>query len=141
MTPKIRQTIYQLGAIIPALLGLALIWGGIDQGAADSMSQIITGLVALLGAGAPAVAASTVAKQRQDGTLDVLSPADQVVNGVQAVLQAQTAATAELDKIKQAVTSAVGVIPGIGPLAQQIINAVPTAYSQFSDSQHPWNRP
>jgi hypothetical protein len=148
MSPKIRQTIYQLGTIIPAVLGIALVWGGIDDGAANSIAQIITGLVSLLGAGAPAIAATKVSQQTKDGTFDDVSPADAVVNGVQAVIQAQADASAELDKVKQAVTNAVGVIPGMGPLAAQIINnlpipfaGAPTAYSNFSDLQQPWNRP
>jgi hypothetical protein len=81
----------------------------------------------------------------------VIAPADAVVNGVQAVLEAQAVANAEVEKVKQAVTSAVGVVPGMGPLAAQIINSsnfnfsdpAPTAYSQFTDLsayQAPWNR-
>jgi hypothetical protein len=48
MTPKVRQSIYRLGTAVSALLGLALIWGGISQGTADHINTVLAGLVALL---------------------------------------------------------------------------------------------
>ncbi|AER49849.1 holin [Mycobacterium phage LHTSCC] len=150
MSPKIRESLYYVGTIIPALLGLGMIWGGIDAGAASSIGDILAGALALIGATAPATAAVKVNKQRKDGTLEPLAPVDQVVNGVQAVIAAQHAAQAELDRVKDAVTGAIGVIPGVlpqlGPLAQQAVDAVnafPTAYSQvpqFTDYRQPWDR-
>lgn len=125
MSPKIRQSLYYLGTIVPALLGLGLIWGAVDQGTANNVADIVVGIVSLFGAAAPATAAVKVGQQRKDGTFDPVSPADAVVNGVQTVIAQQAAAAAELEKVKNAVTSAVGIIPGIGPLAQQVINAIP----------------
>ena len=124
MTPKIRQTIYYIGAAVPSILGLALIWGGIDQGAADSIGDIIAGFLNLIGAAAPATPAIKVGQQRKDGTLDNLSPAEQVAKSVQDVIEKQVQANADLQAVKQAVTGAVGTIPGIGPLAGQLINMV-----------------
>ena len=136
MSPKIRESLYYLGTIVPGVIGLALIWGGIDQGAADSLGDILAGVLSLIGAAAPATAAAKVNQQRKDGTLDKVSPADQVVNGVQAVLKAQTdaqaeveKAAAEIDRVKTAVTGAVGIVPGMGPLAQQIINSTSDSLS------------
>jgi hypothetical protein len=129
MNPKVRQTIYLLGPIVPAALGIALLWGGIDAGTADNLAQVITGFLSLLSAGVPLVAAKKVSEQRQDGTL-TSSSVEQVVRGVEAVIQTHAVATAELEQVKQAVTSAVGVVPGIGPLAAQVINSVPTPYSR-----------
>ena len=123
MSSKIRQTLYYLGTIIPGVIGIALIWGGIDSGVADNISQLVVGVLSLLGAGAPATAAVKVSQQRKDGTLDS-SPVEAVVKNVNAIINAQAEATADLEKVKQAVTGAVGVIPGIGPLAQQVINSV-----------------
>lgn len=124
MTPKLRQSIYYLGTIVPGVLGLALIWGGIDAGAAKNIGDILVGLTSLLGAAAPATAAVKVQQQRKDGTLDNLSPAEQVVKSVQSVIQAQASASSDLELVKQAVAGAVGIIPGIGPLASQIINTI-----------------
>ena len=140
MSPKIRQTIYYLGTIVPAILGIALVWGGIDAGSADNIAQIITGLLSFFSAGAPAVAAKKVSDQQKDGTL-ADKPVDKVVKGGQDVIANHQAATAELELVKNAVTGAVGIIPGIGPLAAQVINSFPTAYSQVADfNQKPWDR-
>lgn len=123
MTPKVRQSIYYLGTIVPALLGLLMIWGGIDAGSADHLSQIASGLVALLGAGAPAVAAEQVRKQRKDGTLG--TPAEQVISGMQAVLDARTAAENEVERAKAEVEramQAVAVVPVLGPLSKLVVD-------------------
>lgn len=129
MNPKIAQTVYGIGTIIPAILGIFLIWGGIDQGTADGVNSLVAGIVAILGGIAPATATVRVAKQRKDGTFDVLAPADQVINGMQAVLNAQTQAIADVERVKQAVTDAVSIVPALatsipilGPLAQQVVN-------------------
>ncbi|AIS73773.1 holin [Mycobacterium phage SemperFi] len=145
MSPKFRQTLYYLGTIVPGVLGIALIWGGIDAGAAQNLGDIIAGALNLIGATAPATAAVKVNQQRKDGTL-TSSAVDQVINGVQAVIEKQQSAQAELDKVKDAVTGVINVIPGLDPLVQQAINAVntwqpPTAYSQVADlNRQPWNR-
>ncbi|AEJ94496.1 holin [Mycobacterium phage Backyardigan] len=150
MSPKIRESLYYVGTIIPALLGLGMIWGGIDAGAAESIGSIVTGALALLGAVAPATAAVKVNQQRKDGTLEPIAPVEQVVNGVQAVIAAQQAAQAELDRVKDAVTGAIGIVPNIvpqlGPLAQQAVDAIngfapPTAYSQAAQYVDPYRAP
>ena len=120
MNPKIRQTIYQVGTIIPALLGILLIWGGIDAGTADNIAQVLAGVVALIGAAAPATAAVKVNQQRKDGTL--ASPAEQVLRGVEAVVAAKNTAQAEFDRVQQAVVSTISDVPALGPLATQILN-------------------
>jgi hypothetical protein len=137
VSPKIRETLYYLGAIIPGVVGIALVWGGIEQGSATAIGDVLVGLLTLLGATAPAVAAKKVNEQRKDGTFETPEPVEVVVNGVQAVIEAQQKAQAELDRVKNAVTGVVGAIPELGPLASQLINSVPTtlgqAYSQWND--------
>ena len=59
MSPKIRQSLYYLGAMVPSVLGFLLIWGGIDQGAADNLGQIVAGIINMVGAAAPATAQAT----------------------------------------------------------------------------------
>lgn len=123
MTPKLAQTLYQLGALVSAVLGIALIWGGIDSGAADSINQIIGGLVALIPGATNAVAGKRVSTQRNDGTFETVAPADQVINGVQAVIEAQAKAQTDIDRVKDVVTAVIGTVPVLGPLAQAAINA------------------
>jgi hypothetical protein len=124
MSPKFRQTIYYIGTLISGVIGIALLWGGISSGSADSIQQIVAGVVSLLGAGAPAIAAKKVDTQRKDGTFDPVPPADQVINGVNAVIAARDAAQAEADRVKDAVADVVNEIPVLGPLASQAIKNI-----------------
>lgn len=129
MSPKIAQTVYGIGTIIPVILSIFLVWGGIDANKVDGINDIVTGLLVLLGAGPPALATARVAKQRKDGHFDVVAPADQAINGVQAVLEAKNQAVAEVERVKQAVGDAVANVPVLSPvlspLAQQFINSLP----------------
>ncbi|QCG76865.1 holin [Mycobacterium phage XianYue] len=149
MSPKVRQTIYYLGTLVPGILGIALIWGGIDAGAAQNIGDIIAGALNLIGAGVPATAAITVGKQRKDGTLTT-SPVEQVTKGIEAVVAARNAAQAEVDKVTTAVGGVLNDVQAaanavnLGPLAAQIINGIPgipQAYSQpYNPTTQPWNR-
>lgn len=121
MTPKIRQSIYYLGTVASALVGIALIWGGIEAGAAQHVSSLITGLVALAGGAAPAVAARKVGEQMKDGSFDS-SPADQVIKGIEAVVNARANVEAEVNRVRDAVTAVVDDIPVLGPLAKNAID-------------------
>lgn len=125
MGPRSRQTVYYLGTIVSSALGIALLFHGVSSGAADSINQIVAGLVALLGGAAPAAtAARAITKQRQDGAFDSASPADQAIDGInQAVAQVQNAAS-DLNRIKDAASDVLGQLPVIGPLAQQVIDSV-----------------
>ncbi|QJD52568.1 holin [Mycobacterium phage AN9] len=141
MSPKIRETLYYVGTLVPGILGIALIWGGIDAGAAANVGDIVAGALNLIGATAPATAAVKVNRQRKDGTLTA-SPVEQVTKGVEQVLAAKQTAEAEVERVKQALeTAANGAVPQLGPLASQILNGVLPAYSQpFDPRTEPWNR-
>ncbi|AQT28203.1 holin [Mycobacterium phage Sham4] len=120
MSTRLAQTVYYLGTIVPSVLGILLLWNGIDAGAAENIGQIIAGLLNLIGAGAPATAAVRVNRQIKDGTL-TSSASEQVVKGVEQVLAARDAAEAEVAKVKEALGSAVAGTP-LGPLATQVLN-------------------
>ncbi|AHG24231.1 holin [Mycobacterium phage Benvolio] len=150
MSPKVRQTIYYIGTLVPGILGIALIWGGIDAGAAENIGDIISGALALIGAGAPATAAVTVDKQRKDGTLST-DPVEIVVKSVEQVLEQKRAAEAAVQTVTQAVSGAVSDLQraaeavNLGPLASQILNGVgsalpPQAYSLY-DPTTAWRKP
>jgi len=126
MSPRIRQSVYFLGTIVSGILGIALLFHGVSADAAGNINSMSAGLVALLGGSAPAaLAAHNVSKQRADGTLDFTgTPAEQAIAAIQATAQAAAAATNNLDKVKNAVSDVFGTIPVVGPLAQQVINAV-----------------
>ena len=123
--PKIRQTIYAVGTIATALLGILSLWKFVDPATASVVNAGLAGILSLLGAGAAGTAAVAVNKQRHDGTFEApleVSPADAVVGGIQAVLGAKQAAERELNRVQQAIAEAVNDIPVLGPLATQIFD-------------------
>ncbi len=123
--PRIRQTIYAVGTIATALLGILSLWKVIDPATASVVNAGLAGVLSLLGAGAAGTAAVAVNKQRHDGTFDAapeVSPADAVVNGVNAVLEAKQNAERELARVQEAITGAVSDLPVLGPLAAQVLD-------------------
>lgn len=144
MNPKIRQTIYQLGTVLTGVLGIALVWGGIDAGSAQNIDSIVQGLIALLGSGASGLAATVTKEQRKDGTLEPKSPLEQILRGAQQVQQAKAVAEDEYAKAQsvlnglaqsgvtpfippsafnpaQVVSNVVAPIPVVGPLTKQLL--------------------
>lgn len=123
MTPKIRQTIYAVGAIATSLLTLLSVWRILDPATASTINAALAGLLSLLGVGAAGTAAVVTKKQRHDGTFDgPPDPADAVVNGIEAVLKAKQEAEAQVDRVRDAVSNAVKDVPVLGPLAQEALD-------------------
>lgn len=120
MTTKLRQTLYLVGTIGSGIVGVALLWGGISADTAASLTQVITGLGALLGAGAAGTAGVTVTRQARDGVLDS-NPLDQVLGGLAAITSARDQAAADFDAIAAAVGDQLGSVPVLGDLAQAVI--------------------
>ncbi|AFV51134.1 holin [Mycobacterium phage 20ES] len=150
MSPKVRQSIYHVGTLIPGLVGLAMIWFGLSTDDADSIIQVVSGAIALIGAGAPAIAAKTVREQRKDGTLTA-NPVEAVSKGIEQVIAARDAAQAEVDKVTSVVGNVLSDVQlaanaiNLGPLASQILNGAqdalsPQAYSLY-DPTTAWRRP
>jgi len=130
MTPQIRRTIYQLGTVASSVLGIALIWGGISQGTADHINTVLAGLVALLSGGAPAVAAKTVKEQAKGGVFDAVpAPADAAITAINATIEQAITAQADVQRVAEAVTSAVSgtpvgpVVAAAGDVVEQVIRA------------------
>ena len=125
MSVKFREVLYLIGTIVPSLLGLVVMFSGIEQGVADNIGQVFAGLVTLLGATAPATAAVMTRKQVKDGTLSA-SPMETVITGVSQVVQAQKKADEEVIKVKELLQGAISNVPVLGPMASQIVEEVPT---------------
>ena len=125
MSVKFRETLYLIGAIVPALLGLIVLYGGITQGAADNFAQVVTGLITMMGATAPATAAVMTRKQVKEGVLDA-SPMETVITGVTQVVEAQKKADDEIERVKAILQEAVGGMPVLGPIASDIVDDIPT---------------
>jgi Mycobacterial 2 TMS Phage Holin (M2 Hol) Family len=144
MSPKIRQTIYQLGTVVTGLLGIYLIWSGADASSGANVQGILEGILALFGSGATALAANVTGKQRIEGVLDP-DPLKQILNGIQGVTEAKNEAENQYAKAHavlaglgqsgvtpfvppsafpnpaQAVTDIVAPIPVVGPLTSQLL--------------------
>jgi len=111
------------------VLGIALIWGGISQGTADHINTVLAGLVALLSGGAPAVAARTVKEQAKGGVFDQVPPADAAITAIQATIEQAITAQADVQRVAEAVTSAVSaspvgpVVAAAGGVVEQVIRA------------------
>jgi len=130
MNPKIAQTIYAAGTIVTSIIGIALIWGGIDAGTANSLNQIIGGVGVLVGGSSVSTTAAVrVTKQAKDGLFTKATPADAAITAIEQTVQAANDASAEVDRVKQAASGALGTAlesatSTLGPLAQQAVDRV-----------------
>jgi hypothetical protein len=125
MTPKVRQILYVAGVVAFALLTLLSATKVIDGETAASVSAALTAVLGLFGVTVSGVAYGAVTKQQHAGAFDPKSPADQVVTGINAVIAQAEHAQAEVDRVKEAVSTAVADVPILGPLAQQAIDRLP----------------
>lgn len=126
MTPKVRQILYVVGVVAFALLTVLSATKVIDGQTAASVSAALTAVLGLFGVTVSGVAYNAVSKQQNNGAFDPPpSPADQVVNGINAVLAQAEQAQAEVDRVKEAVSTAVADVPILGPLAQQALDRLP----------------
>lgn len=125
MSPKIRQLLYSAGVVAFALLALLSTLRVIDQDTAASINAALTALLGLFGVTVSGVAYGAVTRQQHSGAFDPVSPADQVVTGINRVIEQAAVAQAEVDRVKEAVSTAVQDVPLLGPLAQQAIDRLP----------------
>ena len=132
MSPKARETLYLIGTMIPAIVGILVMWTGVTQEGADNMAQVVTGLITLVGAGAPATAAAVVRKQNKQGTFQT-SPMENVITGVGQVVEAQQKADQEVERVKNLLSEAVSNVPMLGPAASNMIRELPSV-SEVSGS-------
>jgi hypothetical protein len=123
MSPKIRQTAYILGTVATSVVTLLALWRGIDTHTATALGNAITGLLGLLGVGASATAGVVLSRQRKEGVVDA-SPVDQAISAINATVAQVQSASADLDRVKNAVSDVFGNLPVVGPLAQQVIRSV-----------------
>lgn len=129
MTPKLRQILYVIGLVSFTGLTVLSTFKIIDPNTAANVSAALTAILGVFGVTGFGVAANAVTKQMNKGAFDDVSPADQVLNGLNAVIaNAQTAQT-DVDRVKEAVETAVQNVPVIGPvlgpLAQQALDSLP----------------
>jgi predicted RecA/RadA family phage recombinase len=125
MKPKARQILYVVGVVVFAALTVLSTFKVIDPDTAAVVSAALTSVLGLFGVTLAGTAAYNTGKQINDGVFEKapeLSPADSVVNGVQAVLEAKQRAEQELERVQDAITGVIDDIPVLGPLAQQVLD-------------------
>ena len=124
MTPKVRQSLYAVGTIATSVLTLLSLWGIVNPVAASSVSSALVTLLGLFGVGAAGTAAVVTGKQRRDGTLEHLNPAEQVAQGLKAAQEQIAAAKAQSEAVRSAVTNMVDDVPVLGPLAADVLDKI-----------------
>ncbi|MBU8815937.1 hypothetical protein KL864_08445 [Mycolicibacterium goodii] len=124
----IRQWFYLISAAITPLIAILVALNLISEGQGNQLLALLTALGGLIGGGAAGTAGVILGKQRKDDTLVVAAPADAAITAIEQTVQAATAATAEVERVKQAASetlgAAVGSVPVVGPLAQQAIDTL-----------------
>ncbi|WP_458317089.1 hypothetical protein [Mycolicibacterium brisbanense] len=124
MTAQLRQWFYLLSALASAIVPILVTLRVITENQGNQWLGLVAALGGILGTAGAGTAAVILGKQRKDGTLETAAPADAAITAIQQTVQNVTTATSELDKVKQAAADALGTVPGVGPLAAQVINAV-----------------
>lgn len=125
MQPKARKFLYVFGVVVFAGLTVLSTFKVIEPGTAASVSAALTSVLGLFGVTVAGTAAYNTNKQINRGAFDEVDPADQVINGINAVKERQQAAQQAADRVRDALSEAVSEIPVLGPLAQQAINSLP----------------
>lgn len=128
LSPKNAQAAYLLGSVVTGIVGIAVLFGAVDQGTADNLGQALLGLLGLLGAGAPALAAKRVSEQRKDGTFDP-APANPVLDAFESINaiknrvdEAVNQSTAKVNEGIAIIQGASAMIPGVGGLTNVVLS-------------------
>lgn len=115
-----KYTVPQIAKAVAAATTAALGAAVVAAGGPDLSVLSVGEILGALGAGLTAGGATFGTPNRS--TDPVESPADKVVNGVQAVIEAKAQADAELERVKAAVTDVADDIPVLGPLVTAALN-------------------
>lgn len=120
MSPKIRQALYTAGVVATSVLTILSALRLIDADTASALGAALATLLSLFGVAVTGTAAVKTGQQRKNGTFEQLSPADQVVNGVDALNAADQALQADKDRVRGALSQLIPAdVPVLGPLAKQ----------------------
>lgn len=111
---------YTPATIAKALVAFVTAFGG---AAATSAPHDPTSWAGCIGAGLVAFAAVFATPNKSADA--AMTPADQVINGVNQVIANAQSAHADIQKVKDAVSQVVQDVPILGPLAKQAIDSLP----------------
>lgn len=121
-----RKVLYGLTALVGAVATIAQALHLIQPGTADNIGQLLGAIGQFLPTAGVTTAAVVLGRQaKTPGMLQPNgSPADQIIAALPAVIDAKAQAEADIDRVKQAAQEALGAVPVIGPLAEQVIASV-----------------
>lgn len=124
---KVRQYFYLVSGALAGLLPILMVLNVVNSDQAVSLTQAVTALGGLIGAGGALTAGVVVGKQVKTGALDApeVSAVDQAISAIPVVVQQAADAKANLEKLRQVATDAIGSIPVYGDEARAIINSLP----------------
>ena len=111
---------YTPATIAKALVAFVTAFGG---AAATSAPHDPVSWAGCIGAGVVAFAAVFATPNKSADA--AMNPADQVINGLNGVVAQKQAAEDAVNRVKDAVSSAVKDVPILGPLARQAIDSLP----------------
>lgn len=125
---RFREFLYKGGTALFSVVTILSTFHILDPARTAALSYGITTLLSLFGVTIAGTAAYNITKQRKDGTFTEVAPADAVVNGVQAIIDARQSAEQQLQRVQDVVGGLVsGVnkeISDIGPLATQVLDSI-----------------
>lgn len=124
---KVRQYFYLAAGLVAGILPILVTFNAISTDQVSAVTQLITGLGSLIGAGGAITAGVVVSKQRKDGTFEPpaeVSPEEAIISNLPTVIDNVAKAVAAKDRVTQAITDVLGDIPVYGKEAQEIVKGL-----------------
>lgn len=120
---KLRQYFYLFAGAVAGFIPLLVAFGGLGADSASNVTEILTQIGSLIGAGAAGTAGVVLSKQRKGGVLDA-SAVDLVIDNIPLVVKKASEAAADLDRLRSVTADALGSLPLYGEDAQRIVNSL-----------------
>ncbi|QFG12510.1 holin [Mycobacterium phage Toaka] len=125
---KIRQYFYLASGAIAGILPVLTFFKLVSSEQALNLSALVDNFGSLIGAAAAGTAGVILAKQRKEGTLEPapeVSAVDKAIEAIPVVVAQANEAKANLEKLRQVATEAVGELPVYGDDAKAILDSLP----------------
>jgi hypothetical protein len=123
---KLRVYFYLFSGLVASVVPILLATGVLSAERGNNLIAVVGSIGSLIGAGAAGTAGTILSKQRKDPSIAIgTSAADAVISNIPVVVAQVQKAQSDLDKVRDAVSSAVNQVPVLGPLASQVLNSLP----------------
>jgi hypothetical protein len=123
---KIRVYFYLFSGLVASIVPILLAFGVLSADKGNNLIAVVGSIGSLIGAGAAGTAGTILSKQRKDPSVAIgTDAAEVVIANLPKVAEQVQKAQNDLDRVRDAVSSAVNQVPVLGPLASQVINSLP----------------